>query len=573
MQLRTALGRFSHALKKSQDWSFMTEPHRPVVLAVDDDPHVLRAIRRDLNRVYQDRYRVLALTSPVEGLRVLDTLRERQEEPALLLVDQRMPEMQGIDFLAESRDRFPAARRVLLTAYADTSVAIAAINQVSLDHYLVKPWEPPSERLYPVLDELLADWQASYRPPYRGIKLIGHRLSPATHRMRDFLTRHQLPFRFVDIDRDAVPEGVAARPDELPIVVLPDGTRLARPSHADLGAALGASDVADQPYYDVAIVGGGPAGLAASVYAASEGLSTVLLDSYVPGGQAGTTSRIDNYLGFPAGVSGGDLARRAVAQARRFGAELLSPVTAVGLRRAGRARVLALSDGGEIAAGSVLLATGLSYRRLDALGADRFECAGIYYGATISETASCRGRDVWIVGGGNSAGQAAIHFAQHAARVTMLVRADCLERTMSRYLMEEIRRTPNIDVRLRARLVAADGAERLEQITVEDLDGGGITTENAEYVFTFIGARPRTEWLADVVVRDDAGFLLTGPDLGRADGLPDWDLPREPFLLETSVPGVFAAGDARAGSVKRLASGVGEGAMAVTSLHRYRAEG
>jgi thioredoxin reductase (NADPH) len=546
----------------------MAERHRPVVLAVDDDPHVLRAVRRDLNHVYQDRYRVLASTSPLESMRVLTALRERQEEPALLLVDQRMPEMSGIDFLAKSIELFPAARRVLLTAYADTAVAIAAINEVRLDHYLVKPWEPPEERLYPVLDELLDDWWAAHPPPYDGIRLVGHRFAPATHRLRDFLTRLHQPFRFLDVDLDAPAETVVAASAELPVVLLPDGTRLTRPSEADLAAALGASGQPGQLYYDVAIVGGGPAGLAAAVYGASEGLSTVLLDAYVPGGQAGASSRIENYLGFPAGISGAELTRRAVAQASRFGAELLSPVEAVTLRRAGRARILELSDGRRLEAAAVLLATGLSYRRLDAEGADRFESAGIYYGATLSETTSCADRHVWIVGGGNSAGQAAVHFARYAAQVTIVIRAGGLEKTMSRYLVDEIHDIPNIKVRSRTKLVAVDGGGRLERITLHDLASDSLSSEDAECVFTFIGARPRTEWLDGVVRRDDRGFLVTGPDLGPRQ--PGWDLTRDPYPLETSVPGVFAAGDVRAGSIKRLASGVGEGAMAVALIHRYR---
>ncbi|HEU5158502.1 MAG TPA: FAD-dependent oxidoreductase [Streptosporangiaceae bacterium] len=545
----------------------MLESHRPVLLAVDDDPHVLRAIRRDLSRAYQDRYRVIASTSANEGLRILDTLRERREEPALLLVDQRMPEMPGVDFLAESLGRFPATRRVLLTAYADTGVAIAAINRVRLDHYLVKPWEPPEERLYPVLDDLLDEWQASYQPPYSGIRLVGYRYVPATHLLRDFLTRHHQPFRFIDVERDTVPDVAET---ELPAVLLPDGTKLVKPTTTDLVKVLGLNSEASRPHYNVVIVGGGPAGLAAAVYASSEGLSTLLLDAYVPGGQAGMSSRIENYLGFPAGISGAELTRRAVAQARRFGADLLSPVAAVGLRSAGRAKILTLSDGREISAGLIILAPGLSYRRIDAEGAERFEGAGIYYGATTAETTSCQDQRVWIIGGANSAGQAALHFAQHAKQVIMLIRGHGLEATMSRYLLEDIEAAPNIEVRLRTKLIAADGSDRLARITLQNLDDDTVTTEDAENVFTFIGARPRTDWLDGAVCRDHNGFLVTGPDLGRRDDLPDWDLPRDPLLLETSMPGVFAVGDARAGSVKRIASSVGEGAMAVTLLHQYQ---
>ncbi|MBB5954354.1 thioredoxin reductase (NADPH) [Saccharothrix tamanrassetensis] len=544
---------------------------RPTLLAVDDDPHVLRAIRRDLNREYNGQYRVLASQSPSEGLRVLEALRARKEEPALILVDQRMPEMTGIEFLASSLDLFPSARRVLLTAYADTGVAIDAINRVSLDHYLVKPWEPPEELLYPVLNDLLADWRLSYSPPYGGIRIIGHRFTPATHQLRDFLTRMHQPFRFVDVERDAS-EVDGMELGALPAVLLPDGTRLDKPSHTDLMEVLGLGGETLQPHYDVVIVGGGPAGLAAAVYSASEGLSTILLESYVPGGQAGTSSRIENYLGFPAGVSGAELTRRAVAQVRKFGAEVLSPVSAVSLRSAGRGRVITLSDGSEISGSTVLLATGLAYHRLDAAGAERFEGAGIYYGATSSETTSCTDQHVWIVGGANSAGQAALHFAQHAKSVSMVIRGKGLDAGMSRYLVHEIEHTPNIRVLTETRIVAADGNGRLEQITLEHVTTGALTTEPAEYVFTYIGARPRTDWLDQSVLRDARGFVLTGPDLCLGGTSPlRWEQPREPMLLETSMPGVFAAGDVRSQSIKRIASGVGEGAMAVALIHHYRA--
>jgi thioredoxin reductase (NADPH) len=535
-----------------------------MLLAVDDDPHVLRAIRRDLSRAYQDRYRVVAVDSPVEALRVLETLRKRGEEPALLLADQRMPELTGVEFLARALEMFPRARRVLLTAYADTTAAIDAINRVRLDHYLVKPWEPPQERLYPVLDELLEDWQRSYLPPYDGIRVVGHRFAPATHRIRDLLTRLHQPFRFLDVEREPVHVD-----GPLPAVLLPDGTVLPRPSDGDLVAALGLSGHELRQHYDLAIVGGGPAGLAASVYGASEGLSTLLVESYVPGGQAGTSSRIENYLGFPSGVSGAELIRRAVTQARRFGTEVLAPVSVSGLRTSGRARVLCLSDGREISASTVLLAPGLCYNRLAAEGAERFEGAGVYYGATTSETTSCVGEHVFIVGGANSAGQAAVHFARNAAKVSLVIRGDRLDKGMSQYLVDEIAATDNIEVRLNTEIVAADGGDRLESVTLLDNTSGARSVQEAAYVFTFIGARPNTDWLAPCVALDGNGFILTGPDVPIG---PTWDLPRQPLLLETSVPGVFAAGDARASSMKRIASSAGEGAMAVALVHRYRAD-
>ncbi|MFF7408927.1 FAD-dependent oxidoreductase [Streptomyces lydicus] len=557
------------------------EAGKPVILAVDDDPQVLRAVRRDLRSVYADRYRILGASSAGEALKVLDTLDERGHDPALFLVDQRMPDMTGVDFLLEAVSRFPDARRVLLTAYAETDAAITAINKVRLDYYLMKPWDPPAERLFPVLDDLLSDWLAAYRPAYQGIRVAGHVVSARTHAVRDFLTRNGQPFLFLNVATDPEAQRLldqhpAPNPD-LPLVVFPDGTVLSAPGTTQLADQLGLSTTASRPHYDTVIVGAGPAGLAAGVYAASEGLSTLLLDADSPGGQAGTSSLIENYLGFPAGLSGGDLTRRAVSQAGRFGAELLHPVEVVGLRRADPARILTLADGSEISAETVLLATGVSYNRLDIPGADRFEGEGLYYGAATTESSSCISHHVFIVGGANSAGQAAIHFAKYAAKVTVLVRADSLEAGMSQYLVDEIRRTPTIEVRLSTRLLALDGDRHLERITLRNDRTGTETEEAARFIFTFIGARPRTGWLDGVVECDEHGFILTGPDLLHAgkppSSSPSWPLERAPLLLETSVPGVFAAGDVRAQSIKRVASGVGEGAMAVALVHRYRAGG
>ncbi|MFJ6758042.1 MULTISPECIES: FAD-dependent oxidoreductase [unclassified Streptomyces] len=553
------------------------ENKKPVILAVDDDPQVLRAVRRDLRSAYGDRYRVLGASSAADALKILDSLDERGHDPALFLVDQRMPDVTGVEFLLEAVSRFPDARRVLLTAYAETDAAITAINRVRLDYYLLKPWDPPHERLFPVLDDLLSDWLATYRPAYDGIIVAGHLVSPGTHAVRDFFTRNGQPFRFLNVERD--PEAltlIAAQPDgALPLVRFPDGTVLSAPTDTQLAQRLGLATTASRPHYECVIVGAGPAGLAAGVYSASEGLSTLMLDSRAPGGQAGTSSLIENYLGFPSGLSGGDLTRRATIQASRFGAEILHPVEVVSLTRDDPAKILTLADGTEISAETVLLATGVSYNRLEAPGADRFEGAGLYYGAATTESSACISQHVFIVGGANSAGQAAVHFAKYAARVTILVRAASLDASMSRYLIDEIDRTPNIEVRVRTTVVRLDGDEHLERLTLHDADTGENKEVPARFMFTFIGARPHTDWLAGVVERDEYGFVLTGSDLIANGGeLPaEWSLERAPYPLETSVPGVFAAGDVRAHSVKRVASGVGEGAMAVSLIHRYRSMG
>ncbi|MGW2271824.1 FAD-dependent oxidoreductase [Streptomyces yangpuensis] len=553
------------------------ESRKPVILAVDDDPQVLRAVRRDLRSAYGDRYRVLGASSAADALKILDSLDERGHDPALFLVDQRMPDVTGVEFLLEAVSRFPDARRVLLTAYAETDAAITAINRVRLDYYLLKPWDPPHERLFPVLDDLLSDWLATYRPAYDGIIVAGHLVSPGTHAVRDFFTRNGQPFRFLNVERD--PEAltlIAAQPDgALPLVRFPDGSVLSAPTDTQLAQRLGLATTASRPHYECVIVGAGPAGLAAGVYSASEGLSTLMLDSRAPGGQAGTSSLIENYLGFPSGLSGGDLTRRATIQASRFGAEILHPVEVVSLTRDDPAKILTLADGTEISAETVLLATGVSYNRLDAPGADRFEGAGLYYGAATTESSACISQHVFIVGGANSAGQAAVHFAKYAARVTILVRASSLDASMSRYLIDEIGRTPNIEVKVRTTVVRLDGEEHLERLTLHDAETGRDTEVPARFMFTFIGARPHTDWLAGVVERDEYGFVLTGSDLIANGGeLPaEWSLERAPYPLETSVPGVFAAGDVRAHSVKRVASGVGEGAMAVSLIHRYRSMG
>ncbi|KAA2252414.1 response regulator [Solihabitans fulvus] len=542
------------------------DDRRPVMLAVDDDPQVLRAVRRDLRRSYAGQYRVVTVSSAAEALAVLDELAARGEEPALLLSDQRMPETTGVEFLRRSLTLFPEARRVLLTAYADTDAAISAINDARLDHYLMKPWDPPEERFYPVLDDLLADWQAARASQWQGIRVIGLRFNAATHDIRNFLTRQLIPFRFTDAgaNPDAA-DGLA-----LPVVEFPDGSRLAAPTTAQLSEQLGLATAAERKAYDLVIVGAGPSGLAAAVYGASEGLSTVAVDREAPGGQAGTSSRIENYLGFPAGLSGGDLARRATAQAKRLGAEILSPQEITSLRVEDSVKVITLSDGTEITAQALILATGVSYNRLDVPGADGLAGAGVYYGAAVTEAISCSGLTVYVVGGANSAGQGAMYFSKYAARVVMLIRGDSLEKGMSQYLVEQIRSTPNIEVRLRTKVVRLEGEGRLERLVL-DRDGTEQVAE-ADAVFTFIGAAPRTSWLPKEILRDPHGFVITGTELSD-DQLAEsgWSLSRLPFLLETSVPGVFAVGDVRSGAMRRVASAVGEGAMAVAFTHQYLA--
>jgi len=549
---------------------------RPTLLTVDDDPEVLRAVERDLRRRYGREYRVVRADSGESALGAISELRRREEPVALLLADQRMPRMSGVEFLEEAIQQAPDAKRVLLTAYADTEAAIKAINDVRLDYYLLKPWDPPEEHLYPVLDDLLADWRAGFRPPYRGLRVLGHRWNPASHEVRDFLARNQVPYRWLDVESDPearrVIEAEGAEGAHLPLLVFGDGSRLEAPAIAEVAAKIGLRTRAQLPFYDLAIVGGGPAGLAAAVYGATEGLETVMVEREAPGGQAGMSSRIENYLGFPVGLSGGDLARRAVAQATRFGVEILSPQRVTGLRAEDAYRILTLADGGELSAHAVIVATGVAYRRLEAPGVERLTGAGVYYGAAMTEALSCRDEEVYVVGGANSAGQAAMYFARYAGRVTILTRSP-LEKGMSHYLIEQIAQTPNIVVRVGAAVAEAHGEGNLTGLTIKDLASGATEEVPAAALFIFIGAEPFTDWLEGVVARDGRGFILAGPDLpkdehGRPVGWPR-GLDREPFLLETSLPGVFVAGDVRHASVKRVASGVGEGAIAVSFVHQY----
>ena len=549
---------------------------RPVLLAVDDDPEVLRAVDRDLRRRYADRYRVVRAESGASAIDALRKFEERGDPIALVVADQRMPEMTGVELLEQTLSLIPDAKRVLLTAYADTDAAIDAINKAHIDNYLTKPWE--TEQLYASLDELLDDWQSGYQPPFEGIRVIGHRWSPKSHDVRDFLGRNLVPFKWLDLDvsqeaRDTLSKlSIGADQPSLPVVVFPDGEPLAAPEVSTIAARIGLRSRAEKPFYDLIVVGGGPAGLAAAVYGASEGLRTLLLEREAPGGQAGTSSRIENYLGFPNGLTGADLTRRAVAQARKFGAELLTPQEACGLRIDGQYRVLTLSDGSEVSTRALLIASGVSYRTLDIPGAVALAGAGVYYGAALTEAKSCQDEEVLIIGGGNSAGQAALFFAQYAAHVTVVVRGAHLGDGMSDYLVHQVEATPNITVLTRTRVTATHGEERLRSVTL--MCNSEQREMDVTSLFAFIGAEPRTEWVAGVVQRDEYGFILTGPDLEQENGRPQgWTLDRDPYLLETNIPGVFSAGDVRHQSVKRVASAVGEGAIAVQFTHRFLAEG
>src|ERR1700738_875170 len=551
---------------------------KPVLLTVDDDPEVLRAIERDLRRKYASDYRVLRAESGPAAFEIIQEVKVRNNAIALFLVDQRMPGLSGVEFLEQAIKLYPDAKRVLLTAYADTDAAIAAINEAGVNHFLLKPWDPPEQNLYPVMDELLEDWQAEFPPQFEGIRVLGNRWSPASHNIKDFLARNHVPYQWLDvetIDRDAEVRGVVDLLDDeekrdLPLLIFPNGLRLCQPTIAELAEHAGLKTRAAETFYDLAIVGGGPAGLAAAVYGASEGLRTVMIEREAPGGQAGMSSRIENYLGFPMGLSGGDLARRAVVQAQRFGVEILSPQEAVGIRTEGSYRIIKLADGNEISCHALMIATGVQWRRLEAAGIDRLQGAGIYYGGGATEALSCKGEIVYVVGGANSAGQAAMNFARYAERVVILVRRESLSSTMSQYLIDQIKETPNIQLWTHAAVAEVHGETRLEEISVLCSDTNKVERVPASAMFIFIGALPRTDWLADVVERDERGFLLTGPDLIRDGQRPKgWALDRDPFLLETNVPGIFAVGDVRHGSIKRVASGVGEGSVAVQFIHQY----
>jgi len=547
---------------------------KPVIFTIDDDPNVLNAIFRDLSRRYGKNFRIMRTDSGETALEALKQLKARNETVALYLVDQRMPHMSGVEFLTQARAYYPDAKRVLLTAYADTEAAIQAINTVQINHYLLKPWDPPEESLYPVLDDLLDDWQTSYHPPFEGVRVVGHRWSPETHQLKDFLARNLIPYQYLDIEENPkackLLEQLDLEQARLPLVILADGQILEAPSVSQVGEGIGLKRQALLDFYDLAIVGGGPAGLAAAVYGASEGLRTVMIERQAPGGQAGMSAAIENYLGFPSGLSGAELARRASAQARRFGVEILTPAEARQVRVEGPYRILTLGDGSEISCHALVIAVGLEYRKLDVPGIDRLTGAGVYYGSSMTEAMLCQNGQVFVIGAGNSAGQAAIHLSRYAAKVTMLVRGESLSVKMSQYLVERIEKSENIEVLLNTELTGVQGQGHLEKVTYRNCQTQEEKTQDAVAVFVFVGAVPCTEWLRGVVRMDERGFVLTGPAL-LEDGKPpkDWLPNRQPFLLESSVPGIFVVGDVRAGSIKRVASAVGEGSIAVQFIHQY----
>ncbi|PWU20913.1 MAG: fused response regulator/thioredoxin-disulfide reductase [Verrucomicrobia bacterium] len=547
---------------------------KPVIWTVDDDPDVLRAVERDLRRHYGDRYRVISADSGPSALEATKQLKLRNEPVALFLVDQRMPRMSGVEFLEQAIPLYPEAKRALLTAYADTDAAIRAINSVHIDHYLMKPWDPPEERLYGVVDDMLDDWQAGYQPAFEGVRVVGNQWAPHSSEVRDFLGRNFVPHKWlnVEVDEEAkqLLQTAGGDASSLPLVVFPDGSFLSNPPNAEVARKLGLRTKAEKPFYDLVVVGAGPAGLAAAVYGAADGLKTLLIEREAPGGQAGRSSRIENYLGFPMGLSGNDLARRAVAQARRFGVEILAPQEVSKVRVEGSTRALTLSDGGEVGCHALLIATGIAFRKLEVPGLERLAGAGVYYYAPMSEAFSYKGGDIYIVGGANSAGQAAMYFSKFAKQVTMLVRGSALSDTMSDYLERQIKDTKNIELRVNSVVTAVEGADRCEKITIQDTKTQASETVSASALLIYAGAVPQTDWLKGIVERDAQGYLISGQHLVLDGKRPTgWTADRDPFYLETSVPGIFVAGDVRHRSAKGVTSGVGEGAMAVKLVHQY----
>ncbi len=548
---------------------------KPIILAVDDDQQVIRAVSRDLRKQYRDAYRIIATDSAKEALESLQEMKNQGQEVALFVSDQRMPEMLGVEFLEKAKKLFPRAKRVLLTAYSDTDAAIQAINEVQLDYYLMKPWDPPEEKMYPVLDDLLDEWQAEYIPDFKGIRLIGYQFSPKSHKVKDFLAGNLFPYRWYDIETSEeakeLMESNGLDAKDLPIIFFEDGSYIQNPEIPAVASKLGLNPKASAEMYDVIIIGAGPAGLAAAVYGSSEGLKTLLVERRAPGGQAGTSSRIENYLGFPKGLSGSDLARRALSQATRLGAEVLTPSEVREIKFKDQYKIIVLTDGSELMAKSLVLTTGVDYRKLDKAGIENFTGAGIYYGAATTEANACKNEDVYVVGGGNSAGQAAMYLSQFARRVFIIIRRENLVSSMSTYLIDQINNTDNIEVLPCTEVIEAHGSNRLEHLTLKSEEE--TRKVGAAALFIFIGARPYTDWMNNTFLQDDKGFLLTGRDLAiQKDFKKNWKLKREPFLLETSTPGIFAAGDVRSGAMNRVASAVGEGAMSISLVHKYLEE-
>lgn len=549
----------------------------PIIFTIDDDPQVLRAISRDLKKKYSAEYKILSTTSANEALETLTDLKNSSDIVALFLCDQRMPEMEGVAFLEKAMKVFPEAKRVLLTAYSDTDAAIKAINEVRLDYYLIKPWDPPEEKLYPVINDLLEDWQGDYEPEFKGIKLIGFQFSPQSHVVKDYLGSNLIPYRWMDVqtqpDAANLLKANQLCNDDLPLVFFEDGSFLKKPSIKDIAGKIGKNPELIHDIYDVVIIGAGPAGLAAAVYGASEGLKTLMIERKAPGGQAGTSSRIENYLGFPAGLSGADLTRRAISQAKRLGAAFLSPQSVSDIRQKDGYKTIVLEDGPEIISRTVVITTGVDYRKLEVSGIEDFTGAGIYYGAATTEASACKGKEVYVIGGGNSAGQAAMYLSKFAINVSIVIRKDDLSATMSSYLIEQIEDTHNIHVLGNTEIVGATGNQCLEELTLLNVKTKTTVTKEAAALYIFIGAKPYTDWIKLDIIKNDKDFIETGRELRGYDEFnKNWKLKRDPYLLETSCAGIFAAGDVRAGAMNRVASAVGEGSMAISFVHKYLAE-
>ena len=550
---------------------------KPILFIIDDDAQVLRTIVRDVRNVYGKEYRILSTPSAQEALASLNELRNKRETVAMFLSDQRMPEMLGVEFLRQAKEYFPDAKRILLTAYSDTDAAIRAINEVQLDYYLMKPWDPPEEKLYPVLNDQLEEWQSTHVPPFKGIRIVGYQWSPRSHEIKDFFSGNLIPYQWQDVESNPEAKELMSlnniETKDLPAVFFDDGVVLRNPSTLDIGEKTGMRAKGSKTMYDVTIIGAGPAGLAAAVYGGSEGLSTALIEKRAPGGQAGTSSRIENYLGFPNGLSGAELSRRALSQVTRFGVELISPLEVVDIALKDGYKIITLSDGSKLNTRSIVVTTGVDYRTLEAADVERFTGAGVYYGSATTEAHACKEQDVYVVGGGNSAGQAAMYLSTFARKVYIVIRRPSLTESMSHYLIEQIRGTPNIEVVPCSVITRLGGGERLEEVTLQDVKTGAERTEKAVALFIFIGARPVTDWIQVDIIKDSKGFIETGRDLFKYDDFKkSWKLGREPYLLETCSPGIFAAGDVRSGAMNRVASAVGEGAMAIKFIHEYLSE-